>query len=86
MVPAKYKLLIGIAAAAIVGRGKAWTYVAWVALFSTLAGLLFYGSWVDGVALGWIVLALGALLAVLAAALWLINWRNAHRPVELSAS
>ena len=44
MVPAKYKLLIGIAAAAIVGRGKAWTYVAWVALFSTLAGLLFYGS------------------------------------------
>lgn len=85
MAPAQCKLLIGMAAAAIIGRGKAWTYVAWAALFSTLAGLL-YGSWVDGVALGWIVLALGALLAVLAAALWLINWRNAHRPVELSAS
>ena len=56
MAPAQYKLLIGIAAAAIIGRGKAWTYVAWVALFSTLAGLL-YVSWVDGVALGWIVLA-----------------------------
>ena len=56
MAPAQCKLLIGMAAAAIIGRGKAWTYVAWVALFSTLAGLL-YVSWVDGVALGWIVLA-----------------------------
>jgi hypothetical protein len=26
---------------------KAWVYVAWVALFSTLAGLI-YGAWVDG--------------------------------------
>ena len=31
---------------AIIGKPKAWTYVAWVALFSTLAGLL-YGAWVD---------------------------------------
>jgi len=26
---------------------KTWTHVAWVALFSTLAGLL-YGFWIDG--------------------------------------
>jgi len=32
--------------ASIIGRRKAWTYVGWVALFSTLAGLLF-GAWVD---------------------------------------
>ncbi|NLG28183.1 MAG: permease, partial [Chloroflexi bacterium] len=31
--------------ASIIGRAKAWVYVAWVALFSTLAGLL-YGAWV----------------------------------------
>lgn len=33
--------------ASIIGRRKAWAYVGWVALFSTLAGLLF-GMWVDG--------------------------------------
>lgn len=33
--------------ASIIGRRKAWVYVGWVALFSTLAGLLF-GAWVDG--------------------------------------
>ena len=70
--------------AAIIGRGKAWTYVAWVALFSTLAGLL-YGSWVDGAALGRITLELGALLALLAGALWLMNRRNAHRPAGVCA-
>ena len=32
--------------ASIIGRRKAWTYVGWVALFSTVAGLLF-GMWVD---------------------------------------
>ncbi len=33
--------------ASVIGRRKAWVYVGWVALFSTLAGLLF-GAWVDG--------------------------------------
>ncbi|HSQ16419.1 MAG TPA: permease, partial [Anaerolineales bacterium] len=33
--------------ATIIGKLKAWVYVFWVALFSTLAGLI-YGSWVDG--------------------------------------
>ncbi len=32
--------------ASVIGRRKAWVYVGWVALFSTLAGLLF-GAWVD---------------------------------------
>lgn len=50
----------------------------WVALFSMLAGLL-YGSWVDGLGLGWIVLTLALLPAVLAAALWGVNRRNLRR-------
>jgi hypothetical protein len=71
--------------AAIIGRRKAWTYVGWVALFSMLAGLL-YGAWVDGVGLGWIALSLGALLTLLAAALWLVNRYNLHRHDTLGAS
>jgi len=57
---------------AIIGRAKAWTYVAFVALFSTAAGLI-YGAWVDRASLGLIVLYLGAFLAVLASALYLIG-------------
>ncbi|HLE13277.1 MAG TPA: permease [Anaerolineales bacterium] len=64
--------------AAIIGRAKAWTYVGWVALFSTLAGLI-YGSWVDGTS-AWVLLAyLAGFLAVLAASLALINQHNASR-------
>jgi uncharacterized membrane protein YraQ (UPF0718 family) len=59
----------------IIGRLKAWTYVAWVALFSTLAGLI-YGSWVDGASLGWIALYLAAFLAMLAGGLWWVSRRN----------
>lgn len=33
--------------ASIIGKKKAWTYVAWVALFSTLSGPI-YGAWVAG--------------------------------------
>ena len=58
----------------IIGRVKAWTYVFWVALFSTMAGLI-YGSWVDGASLGTIVLYLTLLLAALALVLWLISKR-----------
>lgn len=70
---------------AIIGRRKAWTYVSWVALFSTLAGLL-YGAWVDGMSLGWIALLLGGLLAVLAGALWAINRHNLNRPSSVGVS
>lgn len=61
--------------AAIIGRGKAWTYVAWVALFSTLAGLI-YGAWVDGTSLGIVVLFLVGFLALV---LYLINKRSVHK-------
>ncbi len=64
--------------ATIIGKKKAWTYVFWVALFSTLAGLL-YGAWKDGTSLGWIGLYLLGLLAVLAGGMWLVN-RRAGKP------
>jgi uncharacterized protein len=56
----------------IIGRLKAWTYVGWVALFSTLAGLI-YGAWVDGTSLGLLSLYLGGLIAVLGLTLWLVS-------------
>ncbi len=61
--------------ATIIGRLRAWVYVGWVALFSTLAGLL-YGAWVDGMSLGLVTLSLAGFLALLAALLWLVNRRN----------
>jgi uncharacterized membrane protein YraQ (UPF0718 family) len=59
----------------IIGRLKAWTYVGWVALFSTLAGLI-YGFWVDGVSVWLIAAGVVGLLALLALALWLISRRS----------
>ena len=59
----------------IIGRLKAWTYVGWVAIFSMLAGLI-YGAWVDGTSLALLGLYLGALIAVLGLALWLLGRRN----------
>jgi uncharacterized membrane protein YraQ (UPF0718 family) len=67
--------------AAIIGRRKAWTYVAWAALFSTLAGLI-YGAWVDGVSTPLLALSLLGLLAGLASVLWLTNHRT-RRPVQV---
>jgi uncharacterized membrane protein YraQ (UPF0718 family) len=61
--------------ASIIGRLKAWVYVGWVALFSTLAGLLF-GAWVNGTSLGMVVLYLIGILALLAVSLWLLNRWN----------
>jgi len=63
--------------ATIIGRLKAWVYVGWVALFSTLAGLI-YGIWVDGASLGLVTLYLAGFLALLAGALWLVNRRIAQ--------
>ena len=60
----------------IIGRLKSWTYVAWVALFSTLAGLI-YGAWIDGLTIGWVALYLMAFLALLGGALWWVSRRNA---------
>jgi len=61
--------------AKIIGNKKAWTYVALVALFSTLSGLI-YGAWVDG-ASAWVLLAyLAAAIGALAVALTVIDRRN----------
>jgi hypothetical protein len=67
--------------ATIIGRLKAWVYVFWVALFSTLAGLI-YGAWVDGASLGLIVLYLFFFLAFLAGGLLWANHRNKAQVVE----
>lgn len=59
----------------IIGRFKAWTYVGWVALFSTLAGLI-YGAWVDGTSIVLLAGYLLAFLALLAAGLYWMDKRN----------
>jgi len=72
---------------AIVGRVRAWTYVAWVALFSALAGWL-YGRWVDG-ASAWLVAGyLAVFLGLLAGGLALAGRNQKLREasaVSLSA-
>jgi uncharacterized membrane protein YraQ (UPF0718 family) len=62
----------------IIGRLKSWTYVAWVALFSTLAGLI-YGTWVDGASIALVAVYLFIFLALLSSLLWFVNRRNAQR-------
>jgi uncharacterized membrane protein YraQ (UPF0718 family) len=68
--------------AKIIGSKKAWVYVVWVTLFSTLAGLL-YGAWVDGTAIWLIALYLAALIGLLAGGLWLLG-RRGGRAVALA--
>lgn len=62
--------------ATIIGRKKAWVYVCWVALFSTLAGLI-YGAWVDGASVYVVGIYLTIFLALLSIVLWLVNRRTA---------
>ncbi len=62
----------------IIGRVKSWTYVAWVALFSTLAGLI-YGAWVDGTSIGFVALYLVIFLTLLSGLLWFVNRRNVQK-------
>lgn len=56
--------------AKIIGKKKTWVYVAWVTLFSTLAGLI-YGAWVDGASLLLVIGYLAAVAGALALGLWL---------------
>jgi uncharacterized membrane protein YraQ (UPF0718 family) len=62
----------------IIGKLKSWTYVGWVALFSTLAGLI-YGAWVDGASLGLAAFYLAIFLGLLAFVLWYVNRRNTNQ-------
>jgi uncharacterized membrane protein YraQ (UPF0718 family) len=59
----------------VIGRLKSWTYVAWVALFSTLAGLI-YGASVDGTGTALLILYLVVFLASLSGILWWLSRRN----------
>jgi uncharacterized membrane protein len=68
---------------AIIGKLKTWTFVGWVAFFSTIAGLI-YGAWVDGMSLGLVVLYFALFLTLLVLALWLVSHRN-HRQDDKQA-
>jgi uncharacterized membrane protein YraQ (UPF0718 family) len=61
--------------ATIIGRTKAWVYVAWVSLFSTVAGLL-YGAWVNGTSIGLVSTYLLLFLGLIAGLFWIIEKRN----------
>jgi len=63
--------------ASIIGRRKAWVFVFWVAIFSTLAGLI-YGAWVNGTSLGMVALYLLGSLASLGLGLWLVERQHPH--------
>lgn len=60
---------------AIVGKTKAWTYVALVALFSTVSGLA-YGAWVDGMPVGVIAMLIALLVGAMSAALYVVRHRR----------
>ncbi len=66
--------------ASIIGRLKAWVYVAWVSLFSTVAGLL-YGAWVNGTSLGLVTLSLTLFLGLLAGLFWIIEQQKQKRAI-----
>ncbi len=66
--------------ASIIGRLKAWVYVAWVSLFSTVAGLL-YGAWVNGTSLGLVSLYLALFLSLLAGLVWIIERQSDKKVV-----
>ena len=60
--------------ATIIGKFKAWVYVFWVALFSTLAGLI-YGTWVNGTSIWLVGLYLLGFLTFLTAVLVFVSRR-----------
>jgi hypothetical protein len=70
---------------AIIGKTKAWTYVGWVALFSTLAGFI-YGSWKDGTSLGMLILYLAGFLLLLGMILWAVSRKNTGQSLEAENS
>lgn len=59
----------------VIGRTKAWVYVAWVAVFSTLAGLV-YGAWIEGTSVWLLLVCVMGGLVILAAGL---NWLGARQ-------
>jgi uncharacterized membrane protein YraQ (UPF0718 family) len=64
----------------IIGKKKAWTYVGWVALFSTVSGLI-YGAWVDGTSIFLLAGYLAAFVLLMASALYWLHKRDQGTPV-----
>jgi uncharacterized membrane protein YraQ (UPF0718 family) len=60
---------------AIIGKLKAWTYVGFVALFSTISGLA-YGAWADGTPMGSIALVIVTFVGLLIATLFFVSRRQ----------
>jgi uncharacterized membrane protein YraQ (UPF0718 family) len=61
--------------ASIIGRLKAWTYVAWVATFSVASGMI-YGAWTEGASILTLLAYLGAFLGILISIMYLVNRNN----------
>ncbi|QDT61359.1 putative permease [Stieleria bergensis] len=61
--------------ASVIGKKKAWVYVGLVAVFSTLAGML-YGTWIDGSSLWSVTSYLLAVLGGIVAILWVVGRRQ----------
>lgn len=57
---------------AIIGKLKAWTYVCFVALFSTVSGLA-YGAWVDGTSIAILAFLIASFVGLLLAILYFFN-------------
>jgi uncharacterized protein len=71
--------------ATIIGKLRAWVYVAFVALFSTLSGLI-YGAWKDGTNPWLLLLYLMIFIALLASGLYVISRLDKRRNVNVSAN
>jgi len=69
----------------VIGKVKAWVYVGWVTLFSTLAGLI-YGSWVDGASLWLLAAYLVVGVTALAAGLGWVRQRRHQKAVTATSS
>lgn len=59
----------------IIGKFKAWTYVCFVALFSTASGLA-YGAWVDGTPVALIAVLIATFVGLVIAALYFVDKRH----------
>ena len=70
--------------ATIIGKFKAWVYVFWVTLFSTLAGLI-YGAWVNGASIWLTGLYLLGFVALLTLVLVFMN-RRLHEKKTVAAN
>jgi uncharacterized protein len=57
---------------AIIGKLKAWTYVSFVALFSTVSGLA-YGAWVDGTPVALLALLIATFVGLVIATLYFVT-------------